>query len=119
MVPSFYSAMRIQWLEILLELEQEFSRLSLSLVQILLKYFIHFTFALINIKSQSEESFFPCVSHLNIFIYFPFYFSLHRAPFSSALLISLYHFSIFNLFSYMGRFAYLVDYAESIESFKA
>ena len=98
----------------------------LSLIQILLEYFIrftfaliHFTFALINIKIQFEESFFLCLSHLNIFIYFPFYFSLQRVPFSLALLVFPYHLSTFNPFSYMGRFAYLVDFVESIESFKA
>ena len=98
----------------------------LSLIQILLEYFIHFTFALIhftfaliNIKIQSEESFFLCISHLNIFIYFPFYFSLHWAPFSSSLLVSPYHLSTFNPLLYMGRFAYLVVFTESIESFKA
>ena len=119
MFPMFYNAMQIQRLGILLELEREFSRLSFSLIQILLEHFIHFTFALINIKIQFEESFFLCVSHLNIFIYFPFYFSLHRAPFSLALLVFPYHLSTFNPFSYMGRFAYLVDFVESIESFKA
>ena len=119
MFPTFYDAMWIQRLGILLELGWEFSHLSFTLIQILLEHLIHFPFALINIKSQSEESFFPCVSHLNIFIYFPFYFSLHKAPFSLALLVSLYHLSTFNPFSYMGRFAYLVDFVESIESFKA
>ena len=119
MFPMFYIVMRIQWLGILLELRREFSRLSLSLIQILLEYFIHFTFTLINIKSQSKESLFLCVSFLNIFIYFLFYFSLHIALFSSALLISLDHFSTSNPLSYMGRFAYLVDSAEGIESFKA
>ena len=118
MFPMFYIVMRIQWLGILLELRREFSRLSLSLIQILLEYFIHFTFTLINIKSQSEESLFLCVSFLNIFIYFLFYFSLHRALFSLALLISLYHLSTSNPPSYMGRFAYLVDSAEGIKSFK-
>ena len=119
MFPTFYGVVRIQRLGILLELGREFSCLSFSLIQILLEHFIHFTFALINIKRQSKGNFFPCVSHLNIFIYFPFYFSFHRAPFSSALLVSLYHLSTFNPHSYRGRFAYLVDSAESIESFKA
>ena len=58
MFPMFYDALRIQWLGILLELGWEFSHLSLSLIQILLEHFIHFIFALINIKSQSDESFF-------------------------------------------------------------
>ena len=101
-----------------MELGREFSCLSFSDTNTA-RILHYLTFALINIKSQSEESFFPYISHLNIFIYFLFYFSLHRAFFSSALLISLDHFSTFNPLSYMGRFAYLVDSAESIESFKA
>ena len=39
----------------------------LFLIQILLEYLNHFTFALINIKSQSEESFLLCVSHFKNF----------------------------------------------------
>ena len=48
MFPTFYNAMQIQRLGILLELEREFSHLSFSLIQILLEHFIHFTFALIH-----------------------------------------------------------------------
>ena len=79
MFPTFYGAMRIQQLGILLGLKREFYHLSFSLIQILLEHFIHFTFALNNVKHQSEENFFSYVSHLNFFIYFLFYFSLHGA----------------------------------------
>ena len=50
MFSTFYGAMQIQRLGILLELGPEFSCLFSSLIQILLEHFIHFTFALINIK---------------------------------------------------------------------
>ena len=123
---TFYSAMWIQLPRILLELGQEFSHLSLSLIQILPKHFlhstfalIHFTCALINIKSQSEDSFFLYVSLFEHFHLLLFYFSLHRAFFSSALLLFPYLLGTFNPLSRMGRFAYLVDSAKSIESFKA
>ena len=89
-----------------------------SLIQISFRDFIHFTFTHINIKSQSKESFFLCVSLLNISIYFLFYFSSHRALSSSNPLISIHLLFTFNPFSFMGRFTYLVDSVEGIENFK-
>ena len=90
-----------------------------SLIQIPFGDFIHFTFTHINIKSQSKESFYLCISLLIISIYFLFYFSLLRALSSSAPLISIHLLFTFNPFSFMGRFAYLVDSVEGIENFKA
>ena len=90
-----------------------------SLIQIPFRDFIHFTFTHINIKSQSKESFFLCVSLLNISIYFLFYFSSHRALSSSTPLISIHLLFTFNPFSFMGRFTYMVDSVEGIKSFKA
>ena len=101
------------------ECEWEFSRLPFSLIQIPFGDFIHFTFTHINIKSQSKESFYLCISLLIISIYFLFYFSLLRALSSSAPLISIHLLFTFNPFSFMGRFAYLVDSVEGIENFKA
>ena len=101
------------------ECEREFSCLPFSLIQILFRDFIHFTFTHINIKSQSKESFYLCISLLIISIYFLFYFSLLRALSSSAPLISIHLLFTFNPFSFMGRFTYLVDSVEGIENFKA
>ena len=92
----FYDTMKIQWLRISLELEREFSHSPFPLIQILFEDLIHLTFAIINIKSQSEESSFLCVSHLNILLYFLLYFSLYRAFLSSAPLTSLHPSFTFN-----------------------
>ena len=116
---TFYNMTKIQWLRISLELEREFSRSPFPLIQILFEDLIHFTFVIINIKNQSEESSFLCISHLNIFFYFLLYFSLYRALLSSTPLTSLHLPFIFNYFWQMGKFAYLVDSPESIENFKA
>ena len=55
----------------------------------------------------------------NLSIYFSIYFSFLHVLFSSTLLPSLHLLSTFNPLLGMSRFTYLVDSAESIESFKA
>ena len=119
MSPTFYDMMKIQWLRISLELKREFSHSPFPLIQILFEGPIHFIFVIINIKNQSEESSFLCVSHLNIFFYFLLYFSLYRALPSSAPLTSLHLSFTFNYFWQTGKFAYLVNSPKSIEIFKA
>ena len=91
---TFYDMMKIQWLRISLELEREFSYSPFPLIQKLFEDHIHFTSAIINIKSQSEESSFLRVSHLNILFYFLLYFSLYKALLSSAPL-TFFHLQLF------------------------
>ena len=60
-----------------------------------------------------------CVSFFNLFHLFFLLLFFTRVLFSSAFLISLPLLLTSPIFDQMGRFAYLVDSAESIESFKA
>ena len=81
------------------------------------------TYSILLVPSQIPRAslrrvFFFASVFINLSIYFSIYFSFLRVLFSSAHLPSLYLLSTFSPLLGMDRFAYLVDSAESIGSFK-
>ena len=82
--------------------------------------FTQLTRAFTNTKSLFEEDFsFSCKSSYLLPFYFSIYFFFLCVLFSLALLSSLYLYSTSKSLLGIGRFAYMVNSEEGVESFKA